>query len=161
MSKRRGSALLLALLLTVAGMLAPAAAGASSASATRASSASAGTRIVTVAKRYVGKARYRKGGASPRRGFDCSGYTRYVYQTAKVRTLPHNAEGQRHSKHMRRISARSARPGDLVFYMSGGRAFHVAIYAGHHMQYAAATTTDGIRYQHVWSKRVQYRTDWH
>jgi cell wall-associated NlpC family hydrolase len=119
----------------------------------------AGARIIAVAKRYV-HSRYVEGGASPR-GFDCSGYTKYVFRRAHVRRLPHSAEGQRRMHGMRRIPKRSARPGDLVFYMSGRRAYHVAIYAGHGMQYAAATPRDGVRYQHVWSKRVQYRTDWH
>jgi cell wall-associated NlpC family hydrolase len=62
---------------------------------------------------------------------------------------------------MRRISAAHARPGDLVFYLSGGSAYHVAIYAGHGMQYAAATPHDGLRYQPVWSSAVQYGTNWH
>jgi cell wall-associated NlpC family hydrolase len=161
--RRRGLLLVLAVSLVLAGVIAPGAtaATASTAASARATRAASGARIVAVAKRYVGKARYREGGASPRRGFDCSGYTQYAYRIAKVAKLPHNAEAQRHGPHMHRISARAARPGDLVFYMSGGRAFHVAIYAGHHKQYAAATTTDGIRYQNVWSSNVQYRTDWH
>lgn len=120
-----------------------------------------GLRIVAVAKRYVGRARYVDGGASPRTGFDCSGYTQYAYAVAHVRRLTHNAEGQRRSVGMRRISARSARPGDLVFYLSGGSAYHVAIYAGHHMQYSAATPRDGIRYQPIWSSAVVFGTDWH
>lgn len=116
-----------------------------------------GQRIVTVAKRYVG-GRYVEGGATPQ-GFDCSGYTMYVYEHANVHTLAHNAEVQRRS--MRGISRAQARAGDLVFYMSGGAAYHVAIYAGHGWQYAAATPRDGVRYQRVWSSAVQYRTDWH
>jgi cell wall-associated NlpC family hydrolase len=120
-------------------------------------SAAPGNRIIAVAKRYVGHARYIEGGASPK-GFDCSGYTKYAYAVAKVATLPHNAEGQRAMRSMRRISASSARSGDLVFYLSGGSAYHVAIYAGHGMQYAAATPQDGIRYQAVWSRAVQYGT---
>lgn len=120
---------------------------------------SAGERIVTVAKRYVGNTRYVEGGATPTSGFDCSGYTAWAYSHALVKTLPHNAESQRRS--MRLLSAATARPGDLVFYISGGSAYHVAIYAGHGKQYAAATPRDGIRYQSVWSSNVQYRTDWH
>jgi cell wall-associated NlpC family hydrolase len=117
----------------------------------------AGTRVVTVAKRYVGHARYVEGGASPRAGFDCSGYTRYAYATAHVGALPHSSEGQRRLKRLHVVSKAKARPGDLVFYLSGGTAYHVAIYAGHGMQYAAATVRDGIRYQAVWSSAVQYR----
>lgn len=122
---------------------------------------SAGTRIAWVAARYVGHARYREGGASPRTGFDCSGYTRYAYLAAHVRTLPHYAESQRHVRGMHRVPAAAARPGDLVFYLSGGRAYHVAVYAGHHTQYAAATPRDGIRHQRIWSSHVEYRTITH
>lgn len=116
-----------------------------------------GQRIVYVAREYVG-ARYVAGGASPS-GFDCSGYTKYAYGQARVKTLVHNADGQRRT--MRRISHSRARPGDLVFYMSGGRAYHVAVYAGHGWQYAAATPKDGVRYQRVWSSNVRYGTSWH
>ena len=120
-----------------------------------------GQRIVAIAKRYVGKARYRAGGNSPKHGFDCSGYTQYAYTRAGVAQLPHSAQAQRHAKHMHRIAPSHARPGDLVFYLSGARAYHVAIYAGHHMQYSAATPRDGIRHQRIWSSHVEYRTDWH
>jgi cell wall-associated NlpC family hydrolase len=118
---------------------------------------SPGTRIVDVAKKYVG-GRYVEGGASPS-GFDCSGYTMYAYAQANVARLTHNAEAQRRS--MRAIGRAAARPGDLVFYMSGTSAYHVAIYAGHGWQYAAATVRDGVRYQPVWSTNVRYGTDWH
>lgn len=116
-----------------------------------------GRRIVIVAKQHVGDP-YAEGGATPS-GFDCSGYTLYAYERARVHTLPHSAEAQR--ERMRPLTRSSARPGDLVFYMSGGRAYHVAIYAGRGWQYAAATVRDGVRYQRVWSSAVQYRTDWH
>jgi cell wall-associated NlpC family hydrolase len=116
-----------------------------------------GQRIVTVAKRFVG-GRYVAGGASPS-GFDCSGYTQYAYANAHVKRLPHNTESQ--MRDMRRISRAHARPGDLVFYLSGGVAYHVAIYAGHGWQYAAANVRDGVRYQPVWSPDVRYGTDWH
>jgi hypothetical protein len=121
---------------------------------------SPGARIVRTAKRYVG-ARYVEGGASPRTGFDCSGYTLYVYRQADVASLPHTAEGQRHVRYMHRITRSRARPGDLIFYLSGRYAYHVAIYAGHGYQYAAATPRDGVRYQAIWSRNVVFGTDWH
>jgi len=116
-----------------------------------------GERIIDVAKPLVGD-RYVEGGASPR-GFDCSGYTQYAYAKAHVKWLPHNAERQ--MRGMRRITRAQARPGDLVFYLTGGFAYHVAIYAGHGWQYAAATPRDGVRHQRVWSRAVRYGTDWH
>lgn len=117
-----------------------------------------GERIIMQAKRYVGY-RYVEGGARPSPGFDCSGYTQYVYSTAHVASLVHNAEAQR--RQARAISRAAARPGDLVFYLSGGTAYHVAIYAGNGMQYAAATPRDGVRYQRIWSSAVTFGTTWH
>lgn len=121
---------------------------------------SPGARVARIAKRYVG-ARYTSGGQSPRTGFDCSGFTRYVYNAAGVASLPHNAEAQRHVPHMHRIARANARAGDLVFYFSGGPAYHVAVYAGHGYQYAAATPAQGVRYQPIWSNNIEFRTDWH
>lgn len=120
---------------------------------------SPGRRIVTEAKKFIGRTPYVSGGTSPATGFDCSGYTQYVYRHAHVASLPRTAEQQRHTGRI--IPASQARAGDLVFYMGGGRAYHIAIYAGHGMQYAAATAQDGLVYQHVWSSAVQYGTDWH
>jgi hypothetical protein len=121
---------------------------------------SPGARAARLAKRFVGN-RYAEGGASPRTGFDCSGFTMYVYSRAGVAALPHNAEQQRHVRYMHRVARASALPGDLIFYFSGGPAYHVAIYAGHGYQYAAATPRDGVRYQPIWSNNVEFRTDWH
>lgn len=123
--------------------------------------ASAGARIITEAKKFLGTNHpgYVDGGTSPTTGFDCSGYTQYVYRQTQVTNLPRTAEQQRHA--VRIIPGSQARPGDLVFYLSGGSAYHIAIYAGNGMQYSAATTQDGIRYQGVWSSAVQYGTTWH
>lgn len=121
---------------------------------------SPGARAVRIAKRYVG-ARYREGGASPRSGFDCSGLTMYVYNRANIARLPHSAQAQRTVRHMHAINRAHALPGDLVFYLSGRSAYHVAIYAGHGYQYAAATPRDGVRYQPIWSSDVVFGTDWH
>lgn len=117
------------------------------------------TRIMTVAARlYRAHTPYVYGGTTPR-GFDCSGYTQYVYRVAHVATLPRTAEQQRRAvRHLRRSQLL---PGDLIFYLSGGSAYHVAIYAGHGMQYAEATPRDGLRYQKIWSSDIQYGTTWH
>jgi cell wall-associated NlpC family hydrolase len=119
-----------------------------------------GSRVVHVARRYVG-GRYTYGGASPRTGFDCSGYTMFSYRHGRAASLPHNAEAQRHTAGMRRIRRADARPGDLVFYMSGGSAYHVAIYAGHGYQYSATDPQQGVRYQPISSRNVLFGTDWH
>lgn len=60
-------------------------------------------------------------GGSTSAGFDCSGFTQYVYGRAGI-SLPRTAEGQRQAA--RRTS--SPQPGDLVFF--GSPAYHVGIY---------------------------------
>jgi cell wall-associated NlpC family hydrolase len=82
-------------------------------------------RIIATAKKYRG-IRYVFGGASPRTGFDCSGFTKYTFGKSVHMTLPHSANAQ--SRLGRRVSAAKAKPGDLVVYSyPGNRNFHVAI----------------------------------
>lgn len=56
-------------------------------------------------------------------GFDCSGYTQYVYRMAG-KSIPRTAEAQRAAS----TKVSNPVPGDLVFF--GYPAFHAAIYAG-------------------------------
>ena len=94
---------------------------------------------------------YRRGGATPR-GFDCSGFTSYVYRKVGV-SLPHSATAQ--MRKAKRISRGSARRGDLVFFRSGSRAYHVGIYAGGnkvlHSPRPGRVKTVGI-----WSRNVSF-----
>lgn len=82
-----------------------------------------GLRVVSYAKRFLG-VRYMWGGSSPRSGFDCSGFVRYVYAHFGV-TLPHSTYAQFGDG--RRVSRRSLRPGDLLFFDGVG---HVGMYVG-------------------------------
>jgi cell wall-associated NlpC family hydrolase len=81
-----------------------------------------GLRVVGYAKRFLGVP-YVWGGSSPH-GFDCSGFVRYVYAHFGVR-LPRTSYAQFGDGH--RVSRRSLRPGDLVFFDAVG---HVGIYIG-------------------------------
>jgi cell wall-associated NlpC family hydrolase len=87
------------------------------------SRATFGVRIVAYAKRFRGT-RYVYGGTSPRSGFDCSGFVRFVYAHFGI-ALPHSSYGD--FDRGRRVSRSSLRPGDLVFFDSVG---HVGIYVG-------------------------------
>jgi cell wall-associated NlpC family hydrolase len=80
-------------------------------------------RVVRYAKRFIG-VRYVYGGSSPRAGFDCSGFVRYVYAHFGV-SLPHSSYAQFDDG--RRVSRGSLRPGDLVFFDGVG---HVGLYVG-------------------------------
>ena len=68
--------------------------------------------------------RYSYGGTSPRSGFDCSGFTRFVFAHFGI-TLPHYSVAQFNLG--RRVSRRALKPGDLVFFDGLG---HVGIYVG-------------------------------
>ncbi|HEY6960658.1 MAG TPA: C40 family peptidase [Gaiellaceae bacterium] len=81
------------------------------------------TRVVAFARRFIG-VRYVYGGTSPRTGFDCSGFTRFVYLHFGI-ALPHYSGAQ--FELGRRVSRAGLRPGDLVFFDGLG---HVGLYIG-------------------------------
>lgn len=75
---------------------------------------------------YLG-ARYRYGGSSSR-GFDCSGFTAYIYRQHGIH-LPHNSAAQ--YRVGKPVSRSELKPGDLVFFRTrGNRISHVGIYIG-------------------------------
>ena len=96
--------------------------------------------------------RYRAGGSTPR-GFDCSGFTMYVFRKVGVK-LPHSATGQMHKAH--RISRSSARKGDLVFFRSGGRAYHVGIYAGGNKVLHSPRPGGRVSTVNIWTSNVSF-----
>ncbi|MFN8076875.1 MAG: C40 family peptidase [Kineosporiaceae bacterium] len=110
-----------------------------------------GSAVLGIAARYVGIA-YRHGGDDPR-GFDCSGYVDYVYNQLGV-SLPRTADGIMDAS--RRISRSEAVAGDLVFFVNGGRATHVGIYAGDGMMYDSPRTGKRISLRAVYSSRVVF-----
>ena len=82
------------------------------------------TRIVRFAHRLL-SVRYVYGGTTPSAGFDCSGFTRYVFAHFGV-TLPHYTFGQYGLGHS--VPRSRLEPGDLVFFDGVG---HVGLYIGH------------------------------
>ena len=73
--------------------------------------------------------KYRYGGTSPGRGFDCSGLVQYSHKAAGIK-LPRTTGQQ--FKAAKRISRRYLKAGDLVFFKTAiSRAVsHVGIYLG-------------------------------
>jgi cell wall-associated NlpC family hydrolase len=80
--------------------------------------------VVRFARRFLGVP-YVYGGSSPSGGFDCSGFTRYVFAHFGL-SLPHYTYGQFDLGHW--VPRRALRPGDLVFFYGVG---HVGLYIGH------------------------------
>ena len=97
--------------------------------------------IVEYALQFVGNA-YVYGGNDPHTGVDCSGFTRYILSNKAGIYLNRTAASQ--STQGRSIPAEEARPGDLVFYSSGGGINHVAIYIGNGRIVHASTERTGI-----------------
>lgn len=81
-----------------------------------------GADVLAEGRKYFG-IMYRGGGASPSTGFDCSGYTQYVFGQLGI-DLPRTTGDQRSVA----VPVSDPQPGDLVFW--GSPAYHVAIYAG-------------------------------
>ncbi|MBQ7584764.1 MAG: C40 family peptidase [Desulfovibrionaceae bacterium] len=84
--------------------------------------------VVKTAYCQVGK-QYRSGGASPSKGFDCSGLVYFIYQKNGYK-IPRITTEQ--AKFGKRIPKDSLREGDiLVFRMNNSpRGLHTAIYTG-------------------------------
>lgn len=92
---------------------------------------------------------YRYGAAGPS-AFDCSGFTSYVYKKIGVK-LPRTAQQQ--YRFATKIPKSQIRPGDLVFFTSGGYAYHVGIYAGDGMIWHAPRTGQRIKLVKIWTSR--------
>jgi len=73
--------------------------------------------------------RYRLGGTTPETGFDCSGFTKYVYQTAASYPLPSSAPLQYKFEAGVPVSKSELQPGDLVFFRTR-RGWHVGMFVG-------------------------------
>jgi cell wall-associated NlpC family hydrolase len=104
-------------------------------------------RIVAAARAQLGKP-YRFGARGPG-AFDCSGLTGYAYRSVRI-TLPRTADGQ--FRAARPVAKAIARPGDLVFWVRGGHAYHVAVYAGAGRVWHAPKPGRRVQLASIWSR---------
>lgn len=91
-------------------------------------SKSKGEEIVEYAKKYLGYD-YVLGGASPKKGFDCSGLTYYVYKQFGY-TLSRTSTDQ--AKNGKEVAKSDLQPGDLLIFKNQAltKIGHVGIYIG-------------------------------
>ena len=94
--------------------------------------------VLKYAKTFIGVP-YVAGGMSTR-GFDCSGYVKYVYGHFGI-DLPRTAAEQYNMG--QRVSSAQAKPGDLVAFSSGGHISHIGIYVGNG-NFISSTSSNGI-----------------
>jgi cell wall-associated NlpC family hydrolase len=109
-------------------------------------SAEFGAAVISIAQRYFGTY-YRWGGTTPA-GFDCSGFTQYVYRQVGI-NLPRIDSDQAASG--TRVSSSQAMPGDLV-HMPG----HIGIYAGNGMMIDSPRTGTTIGLHQIWSSSATF-----
>jgi cell wall-associated NlpC family hydrolase len=87
---------------------------------------SVGARAADIAMQQVG-APYRWGGDTPQ-GFDCSGLVHYSYAQVGF-AVPRTTREQRRA--LRPVDIATAEPGDLLFFKTSRKDWHVALYLGH------------------------------
>ena len=89
----------------------------------------AGKNSVVAAARALTGVRYKWGGDSPQKGFDCSGLTWWAYRQVGI-DLPRMSSDQYEAGQP--VNRREILPGDLVFFRLGGnpKNMHVGIATG-------------------------------
>jgi peptidoglycan DL-endopeptidase CwlO len=111
-----------------------------------------GAQVAAAAAAKTGKP-YVYGAAGPN-AFDCSGLTQYSLGAVGI-SVPHNADAQK--SYGKAVSQSAALPGDLVFFLSGGYAYHVAIYAGGGYMYDAPNSGSTVGKHAIYSGTVSFR----
>ena len=88
------------------------------------------TDLVMTAMNFLGVP-YRRGGNNAEEGFDCSGFTRYIFEHSVGLVLPRRADEQATTAGLAKVERDDLKPGDLVFFNTLRRTFsHVGIYVG-------------------------------
>jgi cell wall-associated NlpC family hydrolase len=113
--------------------------------------------MVLTAMNFLGVP-YKRGGNSEETGFDCSGFTRYIFERSVGLLLPRRADEQASSPGLLAIARDELKPGDLVFFNTLKRTFsHVGIYVGEGKFIHSPRTGSEVRVEDMrvayWSQR--------
>ena len=116
------------------------------------SSSAVGAQIVAYARQFAG-VRYVWGGTNPSSGWDCVGFTHYVYAHFGRETPRRTGSylGQ-FWKGYKAVPASQRQPGDLMWWPG-----HTGIYTGNNMHIAAWNPSMGTQERKVWGSPVYLR----
>lgn len=112
--------------------------------------------IILSAMNFLGVP-YRRGGNGVD-GFDCSGFTRHIFESTIGFVLPRKVDDQARAPGLVKVRREELKPGDLVFFNTLRRTFsHVGIYIGdgkfiHSPRSGATVRVEDMRGSY-WNKR--------
>lgn len=107
-----------------------------------------GSDVLEYAKQYLG-CKYTPGGSTPKDGFDCSGFTTYIYKRFGI-SLSRTSNGQ--SSNGVQVTRENLAVGDIICFSSSSsskKIGHVGIYAGGGKFIHAANSRKGVIYSNV------------
>ena len=113
--------------------------------------------MVITAMNFLGVP-YRLGGSGGTGGFDCSGFTRHIFEMSLGLVLPRRVDDQASAAGLVEVQRDELRPGDLVFFNTLRRTFsHVGIYIGdgkfiHSPSTGSTVRVDDMRFAY-WNQR--------
>ena len=115
--------------------------------------------LIEHAEQQIGS-KYKYGGTTPK-GFDCSGFTSFVYNKIGI-SLPRSSAGQ--STKGTKITLGAALPGDLLFFKGTGKVSHVSMVVannGDQIEVIHSTTSRGVIREDIgksdyWQKKLLF-----
>lgn len=117
------------------------------------------TEMVVAAMNFVGVP-YRLGGNDADTGFDCSGFTKHLFELNLGLSLPRRSHEQAAAQGFVDVPRRELQPGDLVFFNTLRRAFsHVGIYVGEGRFIHSPRAGASVRLESMQSSYWQRRFD--